>query len=82
MRWPPLARQPEKLVIGLSKHDLLSQKRPASFEAAVPACRRSRESIEIMPEANGDENLPISEREARQTGQVLHVIMRDLNPTR
>jgi hypothetical protein len=34
------------------------------------------------PEANGDENLPISEREARQTGQVLHVIMRDLNPTR
>jgi hypothetical protein len=34
------------------------------------------------PEANGNEKLPISEREARQTGQVLHVIMRDLNPTR
>jgi hypothetical protein len=33
-------------------------------------------------DSNRDENLPISEREARQTGQVLHVIMRDLNPTR
>jgi hypothetical protein len=33
-------------------------------------------------EANRDMNQPVSEREARQTGQVLQVIMRDLNPTR
>jgi hypothetical protein len=33
-------------------------------------------------ETNRDMNQLVSEREARQTGQVLHVIMRDLNPTR
>jgi hypothetical protein len=33
-------------------------------------------------DASGNEKVRISERDARQTGQVLHVIMRDLNPTR
>jgi len=32
--------------------------------------------------ANSDATEPVSEREARQTGQVLHVIMRDLDPGR
>jgi hypothetical protein len=34
------------------------------------------------PDANSEATEPVSERDARQAGQVLHVIMRDLNPTR
>jgi hypothetical protein len=33
-------------------------------------------------EANGEVSEPVSERDARQAGQVLHVIMRDLDPGR
>src|ERR1700728_28937 len=33
-------------------------------------------------DASGDANEPVSESDARQTGQVLHVIMRDLDPGR
>jgi hypothetical protein len=46
--------------------------------ARLPAvARRYRDA-----DSSREVNLPVSEREARQAGQVLHVIMRDLNPTR
>jgi hypothetical protein len=47
--------------------------------ARLPAvARKYRDHAEKNP----DMNQLVSEREAQQTGQVLHVIMRDLNPTR
>jgi hypothetical protein len=47
--------------------------------ARLPSvARKYRDHVEV----NRDRNHLITEREARQTGQVLHVIMRDLNPTR
>jgi hypothetical protein len=47
--------------------------------ARLPSvARKYRDHVDSTREVN----LPVSEREARQTGQVLHVIMRDLNPTR
>lgn len=49
--------------------------------ARLPAIARSYREIS----EGGDENhskTAVSERDARQTGQVLHVVMRDLNPGR
>jgi hypothetical protein len=46
--------------------------------ARLPSVARKYRDADLSHEVNP----PVSEREARQTGQVLHVIMRDLNPTR
>ena len=55
-----------------------------SFAAAAPACRRSRgrTAISPMPTASCAPDVAVSEREARLAGQVLRVVMRDLDPGR
>jgi len=49
--------------------------------ARLPAVARSYRDLRDMNREK-QAKLSVSERDARQTGQVLHVIMRDLNPGR
>ncbi len=57
---------------------------PASFAAAALACRRPRVRTEDLTDADGDlrADVQVSERDARIAGQVLRVVMRDLDPGR
>jgi hypothetical protein len=63
-----------------------------SFETRIAVAEKAgiiRSGCARLPAAawtyrdhGGDPNAPVSERDARRTGQVLHVVMRDLDPGR
>ena len=56
---------------------------PHSRRLRAPAAgRRERTGISPTPMENCGRTSPVSEREARVTTQVLHVVMRDLDPGR
>ena len=51
--------------------------------ARLPAVARTyRDPVEMHGTDSVDSRVVVSEREARQAGQVLHVVMRDLDPGR